>query len=230
MYNLRSEKVVELADGVFEHSISTPAIQQKYEKVIMVVGATGSGKSTLLNRMINYILGVKYTDKFRFQLVIEKESPRTDSKTKFITKYALCSSLFDYKLSVIDTLGFGDTTGMEEDKKTTEKIRSLFDSGTIVSIDAICFVAKYGDTRLKEFEKYVFKNVTNIFGKDVGSNIFVMATSCDDTYDEKYNIEPAPVLDQFKVLEIPFQKSFPFNNKDIYKMPVEGKKLATYED
>lgn len=211
-----------------EHStFYKPATQQIYEKVIMVVGATGTGKSTLINRMINYILDIKYTDKFRFQLVIEKETSQIESQTKIITKYVLYSSKFDYKLSVIDTPGFGDTTGKGEDQKTIEKIRSLFDSGTIVSIDAICFVAKYGDTRLKEFEKYVFKNVTNIFGKDVGPNIFVMATSCDDTYDEHYKIQPAPVLEQFKALEIPFQKSFPFNNKDIYKEPVEGKKLTT---
>ena len=71
-----------------EHStLYKPATQQiLYEKVIMVIGATGTGKSTLINRMINYILDVKYTDKFRFQLVIEKETSQIESQTKIITK------------------------------------------------------------------------------------------------------------------------------------------------
>ena len=208
----------------------TPAVLQKYEKVIMVVGATGTGKSTLINRMINYILGVKYTDVFRFQLVIEKDKSQTESQTKTITKYMLRGSTFDYKLSIIDTPGFGDTTGEKEDQSTTEKIQSLFQSGTIVSLDAICFVAKYGNVRLTDFEKYIFKKVTSIFGKDVGPNIFVMATCCDDIYDENNEIDQAPVLKAFKKLEIPYHTSFPFNNKNIYKKPVEGKKLNDYNN
>ena len=228
IYKLRHEIEKELASGVVELTMKTPetpAILQQNEKVIMVVGATGTGKSTLINRMINYILGVKYTDEFRFQLVIEKDTPQTESQTKIITKYVLHGSTFNYKLSIIDTPGFGDTTGEEEDRKTTEKIQSLFQSGTIVSLDAICFVTKYGNVRLTDFEKYVFKKVTNIFGKDVGPNVFVMATCCDDIYDENNEIDPAPVLEAFKKLEIPYHTSFPFTNKNIYKKPVEGKKL-----
>ena len=218
----------QLAKGVVELTMKTPempTVLQQYERIIMVVGATGTGKSTLINRMINYILGVKYTDEFRFQLVIENNISQTESQTKIITKYVLHGSTFDYKLSIIDTPGFGDTTGEEEDTKTTEKIQSLFQLGTIISIDAICFVAKHSNTRLTGFEKYVFKKVTSIFGKDVGPNVFVMATCCDDTYDENYKIDPSPVLAAFNKLEIPYQGSFPFNNKTIYKKPVEGKKL-----
>ena len=203
----------------------TPAILQQYEKVIMVVGATGAGKSTLINRMINSILGVKYTDEFRFQLVIEKNVSQTQSQTKIITKYVLHGSTFDYKLSIIDTPGFGDTTGKKEDQSTTEKIESLFQSSAITYIDAICFVTRYGNCRLTDFEKYIFKKVTNIFGKDVGPNVFIMTTYCDDTYDENDKIDPAPVLDAFDELQIPYHISFPFNNKNIYKKPVEGKKL-----
>ena len=208
----------------------TTALLQQNEKVIMVVGATGTGKSTLINRMINYIADVKYTDVFRFQLVIENNVSQTESQTKIITKYVLRGSTFDYKLSIIDTPGFGDTKGEEEDRKTTEKIQSLFQSGTIVSLDAICFVTKYGNVRLTDFERNVFKNVTNIFGDDVGPNVFVMTTYCDDTYDKDDKIDPAPVLKAFDKLQIPYHISrcFPFNNKNIYKKPVERKGLNDY--
>ena len=44
------------------------------EKVIMVVGSTGSGKTTIINTLINYVLGVKWSDNHRFKMVVESPS------------------------------------------------------------------------------------------------------------------------------------------------------------
>ena len=53
------------------------------EKVLMVVGATGAGKTMLINGMVNYILGIKWEDKFRFKLVVEDSKvSQTQSQTK----------------------------------------------------------------------------------------------------------------------------------------------------
>ncbi|XP_039598930.1 verrucotoxin subunit beta-like, partial [Polypterus senegalus] len=46
----------------------------KPSKTVMVLGATGSGKSTMINGMVNYILGVKWKDDFRFKLIHEETS------------------------------------------------------------------------------------------------------------------------------------------------------------
>ena len=35
----------------------------------ILVGATGTGKSTLVDGMVNYILGVKWEDPFRFSTI-----------------------------------------------------------------------------------------------------------------------------------------------------------------
>ena len=91
------------------------------EKVVLVVGATGSGKTTWINAMLNYILDVKYTDKFRFKLVIDVDaSNQAISQTQHITIYTIHHQngfKIDYTLTIIDTPGFGDTRGIQKDKE-----------------------------------------------------------------------------------------------------------------
>ena len=50
-------------------------------------------------------------------------------------------------------------------------------------IDAICFATNYNNTQLIQEQKYVFKSIANLFGKDVGENIFIIAMHCDEVYD-----------------------------------------------
>ena len=220
--NLIPDNEIKITEGVFEYSIGTnhgTHGELLPEKVLMMVGATGQGKSTLINRMINYIFGVKYTDEFRYQLVVEKKLSQTESQTRNITKYILVNSLISFKLIVIDTPGIGDTAGKGEDERTIEKIKDLFVSGTIITIDAICFVAKYNEARLTDYIKYVFKTITEIFGKDTKNNIFVMATASDAFYNKQKKIKDPPVLKTFKKADIPCTKCYSFNNKDIYRKP-----------
>ena len=224
IYTLKPDSKNKITAGVFEHiyNSSTLVEQQELqpEKVVMVVGATGKGKSTLINRMINHIFGIQCNDEFRFQLVVEDESSdETKSQTQDITKYVIYKSQLLYKLIIIDTPGFGDTGGEEEDEKKLRKIKNLFISGTIISIDAICLVTYYNSQRLTSYEKHVLETMTKIFSKNVEENIYIIATICDDTYDRHEHIKDAPALKSIKAAGIPFKKCFPFNNKDIYNKP-----------
>ena len=224
---LKPDKREKIAKGVYEHTIGAYAEQDELlpEKVLMVVGATGKGKSTLINRMINHIFGVEYTDEFRYKLVIETTTSQTQSQTRNITKYTLLNlkdalvNFQKFKFVIIDTPGIGDTEGIAEDERTIEKIKNLFASNTITTVDAICFVANYNEARLDEHTKYIFQTTAQIFGKDIKDNIFIMATCCDKCYDKKNKIKPAPVSQTFKAAKIPFKECFPFNNTDVYKNP-----------
>ncbi|KAH3768306.1 hypothetical protein DPMN_169518 [Dreissena polymorpha] len=54
--------------------IGSPADTHWKEKTLLMIGETGTGKSTLVDGMANYILGVAWSDPFRFNIVnLEEE-------------------------------------------------------------------------------------------------------------------------------------------------------------
>lgn len=58
-----------------------PKQESEEAKTILLVGATGSGKSTLVDGIVNYLMGVKFDDPFRFTLVkLEKDEEKTHNQ------------------------------------------------------------------------------------------------------------------------------------------------------
>ncbi|XP_028988195.1 uncharacterized protein si:ch73-170d6.2 [Betta splendens] len=192
----------------------------KLNRTIMVLGATGAGKSTLINGMINYILGVKWGDSYRFKLVDEGQSKsQSESQTSEVTVYKLNHRegfQIPFSLTIIDTPGFGDTRGIDRDRMIVEQLRSLFSAEHGVSeIDAVCFVAQASLARLTPSQKYVFDSVLSIFGKDIAENIRVLVTFCDG--------QCPPVLEAINAADVPCPKArnglpehFKFNNSALF--------------
>ncbi|XP_053186859.1 uncharacterized protein LOC128369807 [Scomber japonicus] len=199
-----------------EESKSNP----KPNRTIMVLGATGAGKSTLINGMINYILGVKWEDSFRFKLVHEDQSKsQAESQTSEVTVYKINHQegfKIENSLTIVDTPGFGDTRGITRDREITEQLNNLFSATNGVSeIDAICFVAQASLARLTPSQKYVFDSVLSIFGKDVAENIRVLVTFADG--------QLPPVLEAINKAGVPCPKAknglpshFKFNNSALF--------------
>ncbi len=187
----------------------------------MVVGATGAGKSTLINGIINYLMGVRWDDKFRFKLIVEQTSTQASSVTKWITAYTIYhqkGSPVPYNLTIIDTPGFGDTGGLERDKEITRQITEFFSipptDGGIDRLDGIGFVTQASLARLTHTQRYVFDLILATFGRDIGDNIFMMVTFADG--------KKPPVVDAIKEAEIPYRKYFKFNNSALYPREEEG--------
>ncbi|KAG9328154.1 hypothetical protein JZ751_016178 [Albula glossodonta] len=185
----------------------------------MVVGATGAGKSTLINGMINYILGVKWEDEFRFKLIDEgKSKSQAESQTSLVTAYEINYQdgfQITHSLTIIDTPGFGDTRGIERDRQITEQIRTFFTSDQGISeVDAVCFVTQASLARLTHAQKYVFDAVLSIFGKDIAENIQMLVTFADG--------QCPPVLEAINVSGVPCPKKgglpvhFKFNNSALF--------------
>ncbi|KAJ3595282.1 hypothetical protein NHX12_004586 [Muraenolepis orangiensis] len=186
----------------------------------MVLGATGSGKSTLVNGMINYILGVKWEDMFRFKLVdVNTARSQAHSQTSEVTVYKLNHRegfQIDYSLTIVDTPGFGDTRGIERDRMIIGQLENLFKAPLgVSSIDAICFVAQASLARLTATQRYVFDSVLSIFGNNVADNIRILVTFADG--------QLPPVLTAIKESEAPCPKRtnglpvhFKFNNSALF--------------
>ena len=81
-------------------------------KTIFLVGATGSGKSTLVDAMVNYILGVKWDDPFRFKVVPDENQCGTRCITSYTIHHTEGMTIL-YTLTIIDTPGFGDEGTMK---------------------------------------------------------------------------------------------------------------------
>lgn len=185
------------------------------EFVVMVVGATGSGKTTLINGIANYIFGVERHHHFRFKLITDEGGrSQTHSQTKNITAYTIHKhegSRFPHTLTIIDTPGFGDTEGLERDRQISADIKQFFSMPSPTGIDqinAVAFVTQASLARLTATQRYIFDSILSIFGKDIGPNIFLMITFADGA-------KPA-VLKAVKEAEIPFQRSFKFNNSALF--------------
>ena len=150
---------------IAKESFGEPGLFQ--EKVLLLLGATGAGKSTLINTMVNYIMGVKWEDGFRFKVAID------ECQTNYITAYTFHptdGSAVPYTFMVIDTPGFGDTEGVKRGKEITEQIKKFFSIPPpegIDHLDGIGFVTPASQAPLTPTQEYIFDSILSIFGKDV---------------------------------------------------------------
>ncbi|KAL0201623.1 hypothetical protein M9458_004810, partial [Cirrhinus mrigala] len=179
-----------------------------------------AGKTTLINVMVNYILGVKWQDAYRFKLINEVTNrTQAKSQTSIVSSYELYSQpgfQIPYLLTIIDTPGFGDTRGLAHDKLVAEQVKSFLCSPLGINhIDAVCFVVQASLVRPTASQSYVFDSILSISGKDVAENIIILTTFLDS--------KEAKALKAIKAADLPCQKNeegqpihFKFNNSPVY--------------
>lgn len=203
-----------------------PRHQRYQEKVLLMVGATGAGKSTLINAIANYVLGVKWEDRFRFQLIPdEKGKSQAYSQTEWITAYTFHwqeGFPFQYTLTIIDTPGFGDTRGLKRDQYITTQIKEFFcfpGKEGITHLHDVGFVTQATQARLTPTQKYIFHHTLAIFGVDMKDNISIMATFADGG--------KLQVADAIKEARVPHSKCFRFNNSALFYQEIEDDDSAS---
>ncbi|KAJ8046972.1 hypothetical protein HOLleu_05831 [Holothuria leucospilota] len=232
IYSLKggSETFLNEAKKIRKCEIGTEVKDHFNEKVIMFVGETGSGKTTMINTIANYFLGIEWEDGKRYKLIgdreEEKKESQTRSNTEWITYYTFHQpKTLPYKVTLVDTPGFGDTSGKEMDKLLTGQILEFFTiKGGIDHIDAVAFVVKASSVRLTPAQKYIFDSVLRLFGENIGDNIFLFITHAEATQMDN---EEAPVIQAAKADQIPMRGVCVCNNNVLfYQIDNRKTKLA----
>ena len=161
---------------------------------------------------------MEWSDNSRVKLIDEMEQGKRQnqakSQTKEITPYTIHYQPWfkiPFTMTVIDTPGFGDTEGIERDKKIIGQIRDFFTTKTeygIDHIDAVGFVIQSSLARLTPTQRYVFNSILSLFGKDVANNIFLLLTFADS--------QKPQVISGIKEADLPHSNLFKFNNSALY--------------
>ena len=215
MYLLKPSDIKQREECVTEKNFGDAGLYSDItdENVLLLVGETGTGKTTWMNAFVNFLFGVTRDDPFRFKLIEEKdEDSQTESKTQCVTIYRLPHQkgmAVKYGVTLIDTPGFGDTRGIDQDTRIETAIHVLFGrkNGYLEYINGVAFVMPSNTSRLTPTMKYILDSITSLFGKDLKGNLILLGTHG--------TAKPTKALNTLKKHNIEIRKPYHFENAEV---------------
>ena len=162
---------------------------------MLLIGETGSGKTSFLNLLCNSKLFEElgtnidatkldqirhYNDlKIEDSTACAMESKTSDAK---FYKTEVCRM----RMTVIDTPGFGDSRGLEQDKKNVKKIIDALKGEDY--INCVCLIINGRQSRMTASLKYILSEISTIMPREIFNNIIVVFTNTADPLDCNFDI------------------------------------------
>ena len=163
---------------------------------MLFIGETGSGKTSFLNfiKRIQAIGSVAKASKdfrpFHDTMLENAAANRMESKTSDAKLYK--TKICGLDVGVIDSPGFGDSRGLEQDKRHAKTIVSALTAEDY--INCICLIINGRTSRLSATLNYVLGQITAILPRAVLNNIVVVFTNAADILDLNFDVR---VLEEF---------------------------------
>jgi ribosome biogenesis GTPase A len=212
----------------------------KGEVNILLLGESGVGKSTFINAFIQYLafktleeaeskepivlIPVSFLmttgDNFEEKKINfgtadnfnnEDFNHPGESVTQHCKSYVFALNKLDgQKLRIIDTPGFGDTRGIDQDDANMQHILKYINN--LTHLNAICFLFKPNASRLNNFFPICLTQLLDLLGPDARQNIIFCFTNARPTFYTPGDTAPLlkAMLSNFSIGDIPFKKENTF--------------------
>ncbi|CAF3573774.1 unnamed protein product [Rotaria sp. Silwood1] len=207
---------------------------------IVLLGETGVGKSTFINAFANYLtfhtleeaeagqsvvlipvsFMITVGDNFeehivKFGSVDESNNEDFDHPGHSVTQH--CKSyIFNLndsdqrKLCIIDTPGFGDTRGIEQDDLNMEHILEYVNN--LTHINAICFLLKPNESKLHIYYRLCLNQLFSVLDQNNVKKVIVCFTNSRSTFYTPGDTAPLlkQMLRSLAIGDVPFKKENTF--------------------
>ena len=199
---------------------------------ILLLGETGVGKSTFINAFVNYLtfdtfqqaeinqpialIPVSFLlttgedfDEHLIQFGEVNQSTNEDFRYSGQSVTQQCKShCFDLQrdICIIDTPGFGDTRGLEQDDLNLKHILQYLNK--LTHLNAICILLQPNVTRLNSFYRTCLSQILDRFGWDLSENILFGFTNSRSTGYTPGDTTPLlrRMLESLPMKNIPFTR------------------------
>ena len=179
-----------------EMCVCTPFLKKRISPIkeykLLLVGETGSGKTSFLNLICNTAViqsNFDYKlDSFQDFNDIQLENAASQpmqSKTSGAKLYK--AKLCGLSLGIIDTPGFGDSRGIEQDKENIQKVISCIKEEKY--INCVCLVINGRLSRNTADLKYVLTQIASILPRAISNNLIVVFTNTAKEFDLNFDLD-----------------------------------------